>query len=163
MRNLLIAALAASLAVPASAREQTMTVTAHTSLNEWVSSASERLGRSLDEIDLGQSETGITYVRFTCSADGKAQNIATVATSDYKPNLDRVGREAVQRMSSLHPLFAGVKEGQVFEAAVVVADDHRQLRRLNAEVAKRAQRVNSSWAARGTPGAVISLAAVSGL
>ena len=66
-------------------------------------------------------------------------------------------------MSSLHPMFAGAKEGQVFEAAVVVADDQRQLTRMNAEVAERAQRANSSWAARGTPGAVIALAAVSGM
>ena len=133
-RFIVTAALAASLAVSASAGEQTIKVTANTSLNDWVASASESLGDSLDRMNVARSETGITYVRFTCSPDGTPQNIATVASSGYKPNLDRVGREAVRRVGSLHPLFAGAKPDQVFEAAIIVADDQRQLERMADDV-----------------------------
>lgn len=66
-------------------------------------------------------------------------------------------------MGSLHPLFAGAKPDQVFEAAIIVADDQRQLERMADDVTRRAQQSNARWAARATPGSAISLAVFSGM
>jgi hypothetical protein len=162
MNKLVLAAFAACLATSVSAKPQQMVVTGNPSLSSWVEAASRDVDSALERVDISRSETGITYVRFTCDEEGRPQNISTVKTRGYAPNLDRVGRQTISRIKTLHPMFDGAQSNQPVEAAIVIAEDQRQLDRLLAEVKDRARKQNAEWAARGAPNPVVSLAIVSG-
>ncbi|GGD95430.1 hypothetical protein GCM10011515_14110 [Tsuneonella deserti] len=139
-----------------------MTVTANPSFTSWVQNASRSLDRAMGRVDLSRSETGITYVRFNCDENGKPQNIKTVASSERKPNLDRVGRQTVGKIRTLYPLFNGARPNQLIEAAVIVADNQYDLEKMLAEARERAAQRNSRWAQSGLPSPVVSLAVAGG-
>lgn len=162
MNKLVLAAFAACLATSVSAKPQQMVVTGNPSLPSWVESTSRSVDSALERVNISRSETGVTYVRFTCDEAGKPQNITTVRTGMHAPNLDRVGRQTISKIKSLHPMFDGAQPNQLVEAAIVIADDQREIDRLLTEVKTRAREQNAKWAARGVPNPVVSLAIVSG-
>jgi hypothetical protein len=160
MKKFAVAALAACLATTLSAKQPEMTVTANPSFNAWVDDASRSLDQALDRVNMARSETGITYVQFTCDESGKPQNIRTVGGG--RPFLARAGREAVRSIRTLHPMFEGAKPNQLVEAAIIVAANQEQLDSMLAKVKERAIDRNSKLAARGLPNSVVSLAVVAG-
>lgn len=164
MNKFVIAAFAVCLATSVSAKQQPqmMVVTGSPSFPNWLENTSRSVNSALDRVDISRSETGITYVQFNCDAEGKPQNITTVRSGRYSPNLDRVGRRAVARIKTLHPMFVGAQPNQVVEAAIIIAEDQRHLNSLLAKVSERARERNAQWAARGLPNPVVSLAIAGG-
>lgn len=162
MNKFVVAALAACLAMPVSAEQPEMIVTANSSFNSWVQNASRSLDHAMKRVDVAHSETGVTYVRFNCDPNGKPQNISTVASGVQHPFLDRVGRQVIKRIRTLHPMFDGARPNQLVEAAIIVAEDQAELDRLRAAVNERATRQNSRWAARGEANPVVQLAVAGG-
>jgi hypothetical protein len=162
MRKILIASVAAVLSVTASAEPQQITVSSP-SVNQWVDRAGEALGNAIDgemrSISYrGTHATGITYVGFECSEDGTPINIKTSERGGAA--IDRLGRRVVERVN-LHPVFAGHKQGQKFEAAILVAKDYRDLERGEKMIQERARKSREEWAARGMPNPVVALSMVS--
>lgn len=162
MNKFAIAALAVCLATSVSAKPQIMVVTGGPSFPNWVENTSRSVSSALDRVDISRSETGITYVQFSCDEEGKPQNITTVRSGRYSPNLDRVGRRAVARIKTLHPMFVGAQPNQVVEAAIIIAEDKRHMDSLLAKVSEHARARNDLWAARGLPNPVVSLAIAGG-
>ncbi|QKG70673.1 TonB family protein [Erythrobacter mangrovi] len=72
---------------------------------------------------------GIAKVRFQVGKDGQAINVVTYEGSGNS-RLDAAARRAVHGLSSLAPAPAGVAEGQVVQANIIVADDQVELARL---------------------------------
>jgi hypothetical protein len=158
MNKLVVAALAACLATTVSAKQPEMVVTANPSFTSWVQNASRSLDYAMMRVDLARSESGVTYVRFNCDPNGKPQNITTMSSAVRHPVLDRVGRQVIKRVRTLHPMFDGARPGQLVEAAIIVADDQAQLDRLRAAVTERAVTQNNRWAERGEATPVVLLA-----
>ena len=121
MKKLLLAAVAACMASSVSANPPQMVVTGSPSLPSWIENASRAVDSALERVNIARSETGVTYVRFTCDETGKPQNITTVRTGMHAPNLDRVGRQTISKIKSLHPMFDGAQPNQLVEAAIVIA------------------------------------------
>jgi hypothetical protein len=148
------------MASSVSANPPQMVVTGSPSLPSWIENASRAVDSALERVDVSRSQTGVTYVRFNCDENGKPQNIKTVKNGRYNPTLEHVGRQTIRRIRTLHPMFVGAEKGQEVEAAIVVADNQRQLDHLLVEVNERAREQNAKWAARGLPNPIISLAVV---
>ena len=157
MKAPILAALAACLAVPAAAQHD-ITVHSAPTFEEWVARTSGHLNNSLKLSSTRGVPSGVTFVQFECSDTGDAINVKTVERGNR--HLDRLGRSVVNRMKSMHPLFNGVKDGQIYEAAIMVADTQNELDGYMADVEKRMERQNAYWAARKVPNPVISLAAI---
>jgi TonB family protein len=69
-----------------------------------------------------EAGTGMVRVKFNCSESGRPDKVSLLKTSGNMM-LDRAGLIAVRRMASLHPLPAGFKPTQKFEAIIVYAKD----------------------------------------
>jgi hypothetical protein len=163
MRKLLIASIAALSVSVAAAEPKQMTVTgsAAPTLEQWSNDAGEAIGESIDRelrfAGMRGAATGITYVGFECSEDGTPINIRTTERGGRL--IDRTGLRVVERLN-LHPVFRGHKEGQQFEAAILIAKDNRDLVRGQRVINERVRKSRDAWAAKGIPNPVVALGTV---
>lgn len=97
------------------------------SITAWSSAVSQDLDRSLTAIASAPLQhrrlpNGFVSVRFRLNEAGRAEAIE-IARKSGSAELDGIGRRAVARLQSVHPLPAGVGKDQVFEANIVIAAD----------------------------------------
>ena len=150
MKVLVLAAVAAAFVVPAasSARSSEDTIivgAAAPTVADWSSTVSAQLNRNLRAIAAAPLQhtvipPGMVSLRFHCSDEGKPTDIAFSHRSD-NAGLNAIARRTVSRLRNMHPLPAGVAEGQVFEATILVASDGREYNRQLALLRQRQQDV----------------------
>ena len=142
MTNILRAALPVATmlivpitALPAKEPAQEITVVGQNDLQSWTT----RVGQAIDQQmefprALGRQgyDEGIVDIGFKCSEDGKPSEVAVLSSSGSR-RLDRAGMSAVQNVSSLHPLPAGISHDQAYRAKLLFAVDDG-----NGRAAKRA-------------------------
>ncbi len=161
MNRLILATASTCLigAMPVAAEPGQVVVTANPELNEWVTSVNQELDRRLSRIDTSRAQPGVTYVRFTRREDGRTQDVELMEGGD--PQLNRVGRVAVHHLR-IPTMPVGSKAGQIYEAAIIVADSPEELKDMKEVVKTRMDQKNAYWARKGEANPVISLAVVSG-
>lgn len=147
MKVLVLAAVAAAIAVPgaSSARlpEDTIIVGAPPTVAVWSSMVSGQLDRNLRAVASAPLQhtvipTGVVSVRFHCSDEGRPTAIE-LSQRSANAGLNSIARRAVSRLRNMHPLPAGVADGQVFEATILVASDSYEHNRQLAALRQRQQ------------------------
>lgn len=138
MKNLVLAALAASLALAPGgtlAQPEDIIVSSARPIDQFVEEVSRDLDRQLKRHGAPYphfAETGLTQVFFECGADGKPTNIRVGRKSGLFAG--STARRAVAKLRSLHPLPQGVSHDQTFLANVIIASDRDQLEELTEEL-----------------------------
>lgn len=156
-------ALVALTASPALARhrEKSIVVQAEqTPLALWSTDVSRQLEKKLRYPEPMGGElpaTGIASVRFQCSPDGRPASLVLSRKSGSRA-LDREAIRAIGAIQSLHPLPAGVKPDQHFEANILFAtawtDYDRQIQDLRRDAARR-----NAWFKGDAPAIAINVGA----
>lgn len=145
MKVLVLAAVAAAFVVPGSSiarsPDDTIVVDAAPTVADWSNTVSAQLGRNLRAIASAPLQhtaipTGMVSLRFHCNEEGRPTAIAFSHRSD-SAGLDAIARRTVARLRNMHPLPAGVGEGQVFEATILVASDSYEYGRQLAQLRQR--------------------------
>ena len=87
-------------------------------LAQWVERIDAQLSDNLDRTarQVGDS-SGVVMLKFNCTEDGKAANVA-VAKSSGNPRIDRAAIRAVNMVESFHPLPRGLGHGQPIMAVL---------------------------------------------
>lgn len=139
------AAVAASLAIPfATAAEQPIIVKSErTHTSTWAARVSQDLVAKIDyPRAVGRTEVpvGVVSVRFDCSDDGTADNIA-IARGSGSSAIDRAALSAVKRLGSLRPLPSRFTANQPVRVNLVFADDAMTAERLVRRVRQDEERL----------------------
>lgn len=83
---------------------------------------------------------GLVSVTFHCSDDGTPVGLKVLQRSG-ETSLDQAAMRAISRVKTMHPLPAGLRSDQKFQANIIFADSRteydRQLKVLARETAKR--------------------------
>ena len=127
------------------------------SIDQW----STRIGRDLDDhLDyprpMGTDDypEGVAKVAFRCTDDGVPGEV-TLARSSGSRLVDHAAIQAVNRLSTLHPLPEGVQSGQRVVAWIVLARDEESRGRMLGSLRREAQMANVATARqiadRGNP------------
>ncbi len=138
-----IAVTASILATPLASQEIIVSPRSHA---VFVSNVQDDLNNQLNRLQFFSpwANSGATSVRFTAGADGRPDNIVTYRKSG-STRIDRAGRRAVARLTTLAPLPLGVAEGQVIQANIIFANSDTHAERLQRKVARdEARRIASS-------------------
>lgn len=148
MKYIISAVLALSLAIGIPVSAQQSIDLRGGSYSTWISSINKDLDRGLfrhRSFDRFASEgSGIVRIRFTCSEEGKPDNISFYSSSGDS-RLDRRAWRAVSRIKSLHPMPSGVSDKSIFQANIILAKNQREFYRLYSELEKMEnQRIASS-------------------
>jgi TonB family protein len=113
---------------------------------------SVRIGRDLDghldypkPMGTGDYLQGVSKITFQCTDDGIPGNV-TLAQSSGSHLLDHAAMEAVNRLSTLHPLPEGVQSGQHVAAWIVLAQDEASRDRMMKSLRRDAQVANAATA-----------------
>lgn len=147
---LTIASALAAATLVAPVQSQDIVVTSERSLDRFVEDVSANLDSELERahIPLRSDPNGYAIVRFECGADGKPRNV-TLFRRARDADVNRMARQAVGRLSSLHPLPRDLRDGQVIQANVVIARSEDHYQRLAAELSRsEAKRIASSESER---------------
>ena len=144
MKNILIVAFATSVAftpVGLLAQEDDIVVTSGRSMDRFVEDMSHDLDQALNRSSLRSLQltgTGIVQISFECGPDGKPTNIAYYRRDDDH-DVNRLARNAVRKIRSLHPLPRGISEDQKYLANMIMADDMWEYEALSEELARSEQ------------------------
>ncbi|WP_165799645.1 energy transducer TonB family protein [Sphingomonas oleivorans] len=111
-------------------------------LANWIERVEEDLDRHLSyPRPLGGApySEGIVHVSFLGGPDGRPSEVAIRKSSGAR-DLDAAAMRAVRKITTLHPLPAGVSADQKYEAAILFAtQDDRETARKLAELRRRAR------------------------
>lgn len=139
-------ALVTLTAAPAFARHKDKSIVVQaeqTPLELWSSDVTRQLERKLRYPKPMGGElpaTGIAAVRFQCSPDGRPAGLVLSRKSGTHA-LDREAMRAIGAIKTLHPMPAGLRPDQRFEANILfaasMADYDQQIDRLRHEAARR--------------------------
>lgn len=87
-------------------------------------------------------DSGIVTVRFQCGEDGRPTAL-TLNRKSGSGALNRAAMRAVSHIKTLHPLPAGLKPTQVYEAHILFARSEEEYRRQIVMLRKEAERRNA--------------------
>lgn len=163
MKRSVLACLAIVSAIPAAAapgdpNNDIVAVAPNTSIQQWVSTVSERLDGTLryPYTFREPAPSGTVSVTFKCSESGEPAAIQVVRQSGNS-SLDRAAVSAVQRIKSLHPLPMGIGREQLFQANIVFATDERALAKEEAALRTASRHSNEALAMNGQAPLVIGV------
>lgn len=151
MKQVALLLLAMVLALPSAAagnpNPDIVAVAPNLTIPGWVASISDRLDRKLSyPYYFGMPvPSGGVSVTFRCSDDGSPGSIRVVRRSGHA-SLDRAAVAAIQRLKTLHPLPAGVRRDQLFQANIVFAVDEATLARETAALRLATRRSAKAFA-----------------
>lgn len=157
----LASALAVSaLAVPVQSQE--IVVTSERSVDKFVEEVSSDLTRKLGRayISPRTNPSGFAIVRFECGANGKPENI-TLYRGSRDREVNRIAQRAVGRLGSLHPLPGDLRDGQLLQANIVIANSEDGYARL-AEQLRRSEEARMASAPGSRPVLAFTAGAVVG-
>lgn len=149
MKLVLLAAVAASsMAAPAASqvdRNEPIVIRAQApaGLVQWRQTVGRELDRNLTyprTYPGWEFPEGAVSVHFTCGEDGKPSAIALTRSSGNRA-LDRAVIHAVERINTLHPMPAEVRNGAAIRANVIFAADNASLVRQEAKLGKEEARL----------------------
>lgn len=103
-------------------------------LEKWTQRTGHMLSRNLTYPDIASGpQEGVVAVKFVCSDKGTPAGVTLLRSSGSR-QLDNAALKGVARISSLHPLPAGLGPSQKYVATVLFAKDQgsyfRQIRKL---------------------------------
>ncbi len=150
MKNILYVAIATSLAfsptsivAQPSDREDIVVSSIDRFIDEVARDLDRNLNRSPRVLHAPQG-VGLVQVQFECDQNGQPANVTFYRKSD-DPRANRLAREAVSKIKSLHPLPAGVEKNQVFMANIILADTNLQFAELSDQLKRsEAERIAAS-------------------
>ncbi|MEL7188711.1 MAG: hypothetical protein AAGK17_04090 [Pseudomonadota bacterium] len=126
------------LAAPAVAETETSKDTRIlvTEMDSWQANATRRLNRALQRNPINQTGApapGIVQLSFTLNAKGSPTNVEVLSNSANRPAAQSA-KYAVRRMGDLSDVPVSNVGDTQFIANVIFANDHREKRRLIAEL-----------------------------
>lgn len=136
MKFVLIAALAASFAVPAGSapgrvQSDVIQVQGETTMTRWTKDVSRKLDRHLRyprESAFTAVPEGTVSVSFACGENGSPSGVTLFDSSGHR-SLDRAAIQAVAQIKGLHPLPERMQQGQAIRANIIFAKDEDSLER----------------------------------
>lgn len=136
MKLILIAALAASFAVPAGSapgnmQSDTIQVRGEAAMTRWAQGVSRKLDRNLRypwHYAYTVAPQGTVSVSFACGENGSPSGVTLFDSSGHR-SLDRAAIQAVTQIKGLHPLPDRMQQGQIIRANIIFAEDEASLER----------------------------------
>lgn len=122
------------LAWPASsmAGDDEIVVAAQPGMSAWVDKVSDDLSATFERSRLPSMNAIVSdyaQVQFTCDENGQPTQIALVRKS-RSGWIDRAALRSVRSLKTMHPLPMNVREGQLYQADFIFAENERAYDRL---------------------------------
>lgn len=139
MIKYLMAFAALALSVPSAAQQQV-----DPELAQWVERIEVQLNENLDRAAHPvRDASGVVTLKFNCSENGKAANVA-IAKSSGNRQIDRAAIRAVNMVESFHPLPRGLGHGQPI-MAVLSYDTSTSKHERNITESRRIADAGNAW------------------
>ncbi|WP_144096251.1 energy transducer TonB [Croceicoccus sediminis] len=128
----IMAAAMLTVSAPSAAGDDEIVVAAQPGMTTWVGKVSEDLSATFERTripSLNAIPSDYAQVQFTCDENGKPAQIALVRKS-RSGWIDRAALRAVRRLKTMHPLPQNVREGQLYQADFIFAENERAYDRV---------------------------------